>query len=107
MFLVVWAVVRVCESVRGVSECAAVGHKMRSKTAPAGRPVGPPRGGSCYLECLRAFREVFGIPYSAAVRRAVWSYYQDKCFIMPDSSPAPGAGAVAPDSRKDAPALEG
>lgn len=29
------------------------------------------------LECLRAFREVFGIPYSAAVRRAVFSYYQD------------------------------
>lgn len=48
-----------------------------------------------------------GILYSAAVRRAVWSYYQDKCFIMPDSSPAPGAGAAAPDSRKDAPALEG
>lgn len=30
------------------------------------------------LECLRAFREVFGIPYSAAIRRAVWAYYQDK-----------------------------
>lgn len=30
------------------------------------------------LECLRAFREIFGIPYSAAVRRAVWAYYQDK-----------------------------
>ena len=59
------------------------------------------------LNCLRAMRELNGIPYSAAVRRAVWSYYQDKCFIMPDSSPAPGAGAVAPDSRKDAPALEG
>ena len=59
------------------------------------------------LNCLRAMRELNGILYSAAVRRAVWSYYQDKCFIMPDSSPAPGAGAVAPDSRKDAPALEG
>lgn len=23
---------------------------MRSKTAPAGRPVGPPRGGICYLD---------------------------------------------------------
>lgn len=29
------------------------------------------------LECLRAFREVFGVPYSAAIRRAVFSYYQD------------------------------
>lgn len=29
------------------------------------------------LECLRAFREVFGVPYSAAIRRAVWAYYQD------------------------------
>lgn len=30
------------------------------------------------LECLHAFREVFGIPYSAVIRRAVLSYYQDK-----------------------------
>lgn len=30
------------------------------------------------LECLHAMREVFGIPYSAAIRRAVWAYYQDK-----------------------------
>lgn len=58
------------------------------------------------LNCLRAMRDLNGIPYSAAIRRAVWSYYQDKCFIMPDSS-APGAGAVAPELRKDAPALEG
>lgn len=29
------------------------------------------------LDCLRAMRE-FGIPCSAAVRRAVWAYYQDK-----------------------------
>lgn len=35
------------------------------------------------LECLRAFREVFGIPYSAAIRRAVWAYYQDKLSIPP------------------------
>lgn len=33
------------------------------------------------LECLRAFREVFGIPYSGAIRRAVWAYYQDKFSI--------------------------
>ena len=30
------------------------------------------------LECLRAFREIFGIAYSAVIRRAVWAYYQDK-----------------------------
>jgi hypothetical protein len=30
------------------------------------------------LDCLRAFREVFGIPYSAVIRRAVLAYYQDK-----------------------------
>lgn len=35
------------------------------------------------LECLRAFREVFGIPYSAAIRRAVWAYYQDKLSLPP------------------------
>lgn len=34
------------------------------------------------LERLRAFREIFGIPYSAAIRRAVWAYYQDK-FSVP------------------------
>lgn len=33
------------------------------------------------IECLRAFREVFGIPYSAVIRRAVWAYYQDKFSI--------------------------
>lgn len=30
------------------------------------------------LDCLRAMREFDGIPYSAAIRRAVLSYYQDK-----------------------------
>lgn len=43
MFLVVWAVVRVCEFVWGVSECAASGCKV-IQTAPAGLPVGLPRG---------------------------------------------------------------
>lgn len=33
------------------------------------------------LECLRAFREVFGGSYSAVIRRAVWAYYQDKFSI--------------------------
>lgn len=36
------------------------------------------------LECLRAFREFFGIPYSAAIRRAVWAYYQDKFSLPPN-----------------------
>lgn len=37
------------------------------------------------LECLRAFREIFGIAYSAVIRRAVWSYYQDKFSILSDN----------------------
>lgn len=37
------------------------------------------------IECLRAFREVFGIPYSAVIRRAVWVYYQDKFSIPSDN----------------------
>lgn len=32
------------------------------------------------LECLRSFRVVDGISYSALIRRAVWAYYQDKFF---------------------------
>lgn len=35
------------------------------------------------LDCLRAMREV-GIPCSAAIRRAVWAYYQDKFVTLPD-----------------------
>lgn len=36
------------------------------------------------LECLRAFREVHGIPFSALIRRAVWAYYQDNfSYILP------------------------
>lgn len=34
------------------------------------------------LEWLRIMRERDGIPYSAAIRRAVWAYYQDK-FLVP------------------------
>lgn len=37
------------------------------------------------LECLRAFREVFGISYSAVIRRAVWAYYQDKLSLPSDN----------------------
>lgn len=33
------------------------------------------------LECLRAMRELNGIPYSSAVRLAVLAYYQDKFFV--------------------------
>lgn len=36
------------------------------------------------LECLRAFREFNGIPYSAAIRLAVLAYYQDKFSVPPD-----------------------
>lgn len=36
------------------------------------------------LECLRAMREFNGIPYSAAIRRAVWVYFQDKFSIPSD-----------------------
>lgn len=35
------------------------------------------------LDCLRAMRELNGTPYSAAIRRAVWAYYQDKFFVPP------------------------
>lgn len=36
------------------------------------------------IECLRAFREVFGISHSAVIRRAVWAYYQDM-FSVPSA----------------------
>lgn len=35
------------------------------------------------LDCLRAMRELNGIPYSAAIRRAVLAYYQDKASFPP------------------------
>ena len=35
------------------------------------------------LDCLRAMRELNGIPYSAAIRLAVLSYYQDKISLPP------------------------
>lgn len=35
------------------------------------------------LDCLRAMRELNGTPYSAAIRLAVLSYYQDKFFVSP------------------------
>ena len=36
------------------------------------------------LECLRAFREIYGTSHSAVIRRAVWAYYQDKFSIPSD-----------------------
>ena len=35
------------------------------------------------LDCLRAMRELNGVPFSAAIRLAVLSYYQDKFSIPP------------------------
>ena len=35
------------------------------------------------LDCLRAMRELNGIPYSAAIRLAVLAYYQGKVAIPP------------------------
>lgn len=35
------------------------------------------------LECLCAFREVHGIPFSALIRRAVWAYFQDNFATPP------------------------
>lgn len=33
------------------------------------------------LDCLRAMRELNGVPYSAAIRLAVLAYYQDKVAV--------------------------
>lgn len=35
------------------------------------------------LDCLRAMRELNGIPYSSAIRRAVLAYYQDRVSLPP------------------------
>lgn len=35
------------------------------------------------LNCLRAMRELNGIPYSSAIRLAVLAYYQDKFSLPP------------------------
>lgn len=36
------------------------------------------------FECLRVMREINGIPYSAAIRRAVWAYYKALFSVSPD-----------------------
>lgn len=35
------------------------------------------------LDCLRAMRELNGVPYSSAIRLAVLAYYQDKFATLP------------------------
>lgn len=47
------------------------------------------------LDCLRAMREVSGIPYSAAIRRAVLAYYQDKFSIPVAKKNKPSVGSSA------------
>lgn len=37
------------------------------------------------LDCLRAMRQLDGVPYSAAIRLAVLTYYQSKVAISPAS----------------------
>lgn len=51
------------------------------------------------LECLRAFREVDGVSYSALIRRAVWAYFQDKFSVPPveKNRPSVGSGAAEVD----------
>lgn len=41
------------------------------------------------LDCLRAMREINGVPYSAAIRRAVLAYYQ-VIVISPRAHPTKG-----------------
>lgn len=47
------------------------------------------------LDCLRAMRELYGIPHSAAIRRAVLSYYQDMASISPAKKNRPLVGSSA------------
>lgn len=35
------------------------------------------------IECLRVMRVISGISYSAAIRRAVWAYFQDEFAAPP------------------------
>lgn len=38
------------------------------------------------LDCLKTMRELNGVPFSAAIRLAVLSYYQDKFYVSPTPS---------------------
>lgn len=35
------------------------------------------------LDCLRAMHDINGVSHSAAIRLAVWAYYQDKLSVSP------------------------
>ena len=45
------------------------------------------------LECLRVMREINGIPYSAAIRRAVWAYYQAMFSVPSDKKKQASVGS--------------
>lgn len=47
------------------------------------------------LDCLRAMRELNGTPYSAAIRLAVLSYYQDKFSVPSAKKNRPSVGGSA------------
>lgn len=47
------------------------------------------------IDCLRAMRELNGVPYSAAIRLAVLSYYQDKFSIPPAKKKQPSVSSSA------------
>lgn len=47
------------------------------------------------LDCLRAMRDLNGIPYSAAIRRAVLAYYQDKFSLPSAKKNRPSVGGSA------------
>lgn len=47
------------------------------------------------LACLRVMRELNGTPYSAAIRLAVLSYYQDKISFPSDKKNSPSVGNSA------------
>lgn len=47
------------------------------------------------LDCLRAMRELSGVPYSAAIRLAVLDYYQVKFSVLAAKKNRPSAGSSA------------
>lgn len=47
------------------------------------------------LECLRAMRELNGVPFSAAIRLAVLAYYQDKVSLPSVEKNRPSVGSSA------------
>lgn len=47
------------------------------------------------LDCLRAMRESKGVPYSAAIRLAVLSYYQDEFSVSAAKKNRPSVGSSA------------